>query len=93
MTGVQPFSGASGLCDTLDELRKRRRADPPLLHRRDDAGTRGDLLCRSAEHLVDAGDGSLCAEGAIHLSQVGLVDANGGPALSGVIRRAPRVVP
>jgi hypothetical protein len=38
-------------------------ADPRLLDRRDDAGAlvtgrfRGDLLCRSDEHLVSAGDG------------------------------------
>src|ERR1017187_6314580 len=38
-------------------------ADPRLLDRRDDAGAlvtgrfRGDILCRSDEHLVSAGDG------------------------------------
>lgn len=61
----------------VDETQKRRPTDPRrLLDRRDDAGTletgcsRGDLLCRSDEHLLSAGDGPLCAEWVIHLAQV-----------------------
>ncbi len=54
---VQPFYFAS------DETQKSRLADPRLLGRPDDAGalvtshSRGDLLCRSDEHFVAAGDG------------------------------------
>jgi hypothetical protein len=49
------------------ETQKRRPAYPRLLDRRDDAKalmtgrSRKDLLCRSDEHLVAAGDGPLCA--------------------------------
>jgi hypothetical protein len=54
---VQPF------CFASDETQKSRLADPRLLGRPDDAGalvtsrSRGDLLCRSDEHFVAAGDG------------------------------------
>jgi hypothetical protein len=35
MTGVQPFSGASGLCDTLDD--QQHRTTLPLIREADDS--------------------------------------------------------
>jgi hypothetical protein len=51
------------LAPALDETEKRHPADPRLPDRREDAAAlvigraRGDLLCRSDEHLVAARDG------------------------------------